>query len=49
LTCAVESSASTIEEIVEELLVTRASERQGRVIDRDQASSMEKKKEEGYF
>jgi sulfate adenylyltransferase subunit 2 len=49
LTCAVESSASTIEEIVEELMVTRASERQGRVIDRDQASSMEKKKEEGYF
>ena len=49
LTCAVESSAATIEEIVEELMVTRASERQGRVIDRDQASSMEKKKEEGYF
>ncbi|MGE0054345.1 MAG: sulfate adenylyltransferase subunit CysD [Hyphomicrobium sp.] len=49
LTCAVDSDASTISEIVEELMVTRASERQGRVIDRDQASSMEKKKEEGYF
>jgi len=49
LTCAVESNARTIEEIIEELMLTRASERQGRVIDRDQASSMEKKKEEGYF
>ena len=49
LTCAVESRAATIGAIVEELLTTRLSERQGRVIDRDQASSMEKKKEEGYF
>ena len=49
LTCAVDSNASTIDDIVAELMVTRASERQGRVIDRDQASSMEKKKEEGYF
>lgn len=49
LTCAVDSDARSIEEIIEELMVTRASERQGRVIDRDQSSSMEKKKEEGYF
>ncbi|MEQ1719198.1 MAG: sulfate adenylyltransferase subunit CysD [Hyphomicrobium sp.] len=49
LTSAVESGAANIRAIIEELMVTRASERQGRVIDRDQASSMEKKKEEGYF
>lgn len=49
LTCAVESDAENVADIVAELLVTRASERQGRVIDRDQGSSMEKKKEEGYF
>ena len=49
LTCAVESAAASVSEIIKELLVTRASERQGRVIDRDQANSMEKKKEEGYF
>lgn len=49
LTSAVASTAANIQEIIEELLVTRASERQGRVIDRDQGSSMEKKKEEGYF
>lgn len=49
LTCAVESDAANVSDIVAELLVTRASERQGRVIDRDQGNSMEKKKEEGYF
>jgi sulfate adenylyltransferase subunit 2 len=49
LTCAVESDAASIGEIIEELKHTRSSERQGRVIDRDQSSSMEKKKEEGYF
>ena len=50
LTGAVESGASTVEEIVAEMLVTTTSERQGRAIDRDAgAASMEKKKEEGYF
>ncbi len=49
LTCAVESNAASISDIIEELKLTRLSERQGRVIDRDQISSMEKKKEEGYF
>ncbi len=49
LTCAFESDAASINEIIEELKLTRSSERQGRVIDRDQSSSMEKKKEEGYF
>ena len=46
----VESAASTVEEIVAEMLVTTTSERQGRAIDRDAgAASMEKKKQEGYF
>ncbi|MFT5391786.1 MAG: sulfate adenylyltransferase subunit 2 [Gammaproteobacteria bacterium] len=49
LTGAVESSASTIPEIIQEMLLTRSSERQGRVIDRDQSGSMEEKKKEGYF
>ena len=49
LTCAVDSPANSIAAILDELLTTTASERQGRVIDRDQSSSMEKKKEEGYF
>ena len=50
LTGAVESGASTVEEIVAEMLVTTTSERQGRAIDRDAgAASMEKKKQEGYF
>ena len=49
LSCPVESPADSIAAIIEELLTTRSSERQGRVIDRDQSSSMEKKKEEGYF
>lgn len=49
LTGAIESDAASIEEIIAELEASRTSERQGRVIDRDQSGSMEKKKEEGYF
>lgn len=49
LTGAVESTATTLPEIIQEMLLTRTSERQGRVIDSDQAGSMEKKKQEGYF
>jgi sulfate adenylyltransferase subunit 2 len=49
LTGALESDADTLEAIVAEMLLTRTSERQGRVIDRDQTGSMEKKKQEGYF
>ncbi len=49
LTGAVESEADTLEEIIQEMLLTKSSERQGRVIDRDQSGSMEKKKQEGYF
>ena len=49
LTGAVESDAETLPEIINEMLLSRTSERQGRVIDRDGASSMEKKKQEGYF
>jgi sulfate adenylyltransferase subunit 2 len=50
LSGAVESSAETVEQIVQEMLLTTTSERQGRIIDRDAGSaSMEKKKQEGYF
>ena len=49
LTAAVESDATTIEEIIIELLDSKYSERQGRLIDNDQIGSMEKKKQEGYF
>ena len=49
LTGAIESDASTLPAIIEEMLLTRHSERQGRVIDHDQSASMEKKKIEGYF
>jgi len=49
LTGAIESSAETLPDILEEMLRARTSERQGRVIDRDSAGSMEKKKQEGYF
>jgi sulfate adenylyltransferase subunit 2 len=49
LTGAVESTATTLEEIIQEMLLTTTSERQGRVIDVDQSASMEKKKQEGYF
>ena len=49
LTGAVESEADTLPAIIQEMLLTRTSERQGRVIDHDAAASMEKKKQEGYF
>jgi sulfate adenylyltransferase subunit 2 len=49
LTGAVESEAATLPEIIQEILLTTSSERQGRVIDHDSAASMEKKKQEGYF
>ncbi len=49
LTGAVESTAATLEEVIQEMLLTTTSERQGRVIDHDSAASMEKKKQEGYF
>ncbi len=49
LTGAVESRADTLPEIIQEMLLTTTSERQGRAIDRDSAASMEKKKQEGYF
>jgi sulfate adenylyltransferase subunit 2 len=49
LTGAVESTADTLPAIIQEMLLTTTSERQGRVIDHDQAASMEKKKQEGYF
>ncbi|MEL6379097.1 MAG: sulfate adenylyltransferase subunit CysD [Pseudomonadota bacterium] len=49
LTGAVESTATTLPEIIQEMLLTTTSERQGRVIDHDSAASMEKKKQEGYF
>ncbi|MHB0819163.1 sulfate adenylyltransferase subunit CysD [Stutzerimonas stutzeri] len=49
LTGAVESTAATLPEIIQEMLLTRTSERQGRVIDHDGAGSMEEKKRQGYF
>ena len=49
LTGAIESDAATLPAIIQEMLCTRMSERQGRVIDHDQAGSMEKKKVDGYF
>ncbi|MCL6415244.1 sulfate adenylyltransferase subunit CysD [Aestuariirhabdus sp. Z084] len=49
LTGAVDSQATTLPEIIQEMLLTTSSERQGRVIDHDSAGSMEKKKQEGYF
>jgi len=49
LTGAIKSNAATVPEIIDELVETRYSERQGRVIDHDQSGSMEKKKQEGYF
>ncbi|TVO62882.1 sulfate adenylyltransferase subunit CysD [Denitromonas ohlonensis] len=49
LTGAVESDADTLPAIIQEMLLTKTSERQGRVIDHDSAASMEKKKQEGYF
>jgi sulfate adenylyltransferase subunit 2 len=49
LSGAVESEATTLTEVIQEMLLTTTSERQGRAIDHDQAASMEKKKQEGYF
>ena len=49
LTGAVESEATTLPEIVQEMLLATSSERQGRVIDHDASGSMEDKKREGYF
>jgi sulfate adenylyltransferase subunit 2 len=49
LTGAVESEAKTLPEVIQEMLLTTTSERQGRAIDHDQSASMEKKKQEGYF
>jgi sulfate adenylyltransferase subunit 2 len=49
LTGATRSDAATLPEIIQEMLLTTTSERQGRAIDHDQAASMEKKKQEGYF
>jgi sulfate adenylyltransferase subunit 2 len=49
LSAAIESSAATLDEIIEEMMTARTSERSGRLIDSDEAASMEKKKREGYF
>ncbi len=49
LSGAVESGATTLNQVIQEMLLTTTSERQGRAIDHDQAASMEKKKQEGYF
>lgn len=49
LTGAIESQADTLTAIIEEMLLSTSSERQGRLIDRDQAGSMELKKRQGYF
>jgi sulfate adenylyltransferase subunit 2 len=49
LTGAIESEADTLPKVIQEMLVTHTSERQGRVIDYDESASMEKKKQEGYF
>ena len=49
LTGAMESAAQTLQAVIQETLLTRTSERQGRTIDHDSAASMEKKKQDGYF
>ena len=49
LTGGINSTAQSVEDLLEEMLQSRSSERQGRLIDQDQAGSMEKKKREGYF
>ncbi len=49
LTAAIESCATTLPQIIAEMLISTFSERHGRAIDHDQAASMEKKKAEGYF
>ena len=49
LTGAIESKATTLPQVIQEMLLTTTSERQGRLIDVDSSGSMEKKKQEGYF
>ncbi|MNO03963.1 Sulfate adenylyltransferase subunit 2 [compost metagenome] len=49
LTGAIESEADSLTTIIQEMLLARTSERQGRLIDHDSSGSMEKKKQEGYF
>jgi sulfate adenylyltransferase subunit 2 len=49
LSAAIDSEAATLDAIVDEMLVSRTSERSGRLIDSDEAASMERKKREGYF
>jgi sulfate adenylyltransferase subunit 2 len=49
LTAAVDSTATTLPEVIAEMTTSRLSERQGRLIDHDDAAAMEKKKREGYF
>ena len=49
LTAAIESEADTLPAVIQEMLIARTSERQGRIIDQDASASMEKKKQEGYF
>ncbi len=49
LTGAIESTATTLPQIIAEMMTATTSERQGRLVDHDQAASMEKKKQEGYF
>jgi len=49
LSGAVESTATTLDDIIVEMIRSTTSERQGRLIDRDEVGSMEKKKQEGYF
>jgi sulfate adenylyltransferase subunit 2 len=49
LSGAIESEAETLESIIEEMLLAKTSERQGRLIDHDSSGSMEEKKREGYF
>jgi sulfate adenylyltransferase subunit 2 len=49
LSGAIESKAQTVPEVIQEMLLTAVSERQGRLIDHDEDASMEKKKREGYF
>ena len=49
LTGAIESEAHTLPQVIQEMLLTTTSERQGRAIDHEPAASMEKKKQEGYF
>ena len=49
LSAALESKAASLDDIIDEMLIARTSERSGRLIDSDEAASMEKKKREGYF